>query len=227
MKKGTVLVTAIICAIGFPVVLWFTFYGTVLADHPSLYFNQKIFYFHVPTAFIMFASVFTCGIYSILFLKKRKPEHDDIANASAELGVVFGAIVLITGMTWGKASWDVWWQWEARLTTALLLWMIMLAYVLVRKYGGPGAERLGAGLGVFAMLDVPLIYISVHIWRTVHPKTSVVPGLQGKMKIAFWLGVLTFIAFYILLLKARVAMIRTQRGIDEVRERALDTGLID
>jgi len=227
MKKASIYLTAAIAAFGLPIVLWMAFFQTPLSDHPALYFNQKIFYFHVPCAFMMFASVFTCGIYSILYLRKRKPHHDDLAFAAAELGVVFGAIVLITGMVWGKASWNVWWQWEARLTTALLLWMIMLAYVLVRKYGGPGSERLGAGLGVFAMADVPLIYISVHIWRTVHPKTSVVPGLQGTMKIAFWLGVLTFTAVYILLLRTRVSILTGKRSLEEAREHALDIGLID
>jgi len=227
MKKGMVFVTAALAAVGLPVVLWLAFYVTPLQNHPTLYFNQKIFYFHVPSAFMNFLAVFICGIYSILYLRGRKPEHDDIASAAAELGVLFGAIVLITGMIWGKASWHVWWQWEARLTTALLLWMILLAYVLVRKYGGPGSERLGAGLGVFAMLDVPLIYISVHIWRTVHPKTSVVPGLQGSMKLAFWLGVFAFLMLFLLLLRVRVAMQRSSRMVNEVRERALDLGLID
>jgi heme exporter protein C len=227
MNRGTVIVTAVLCAIGFPAVLWLAFYEAPLADHPALFFNQKIFYFHVPSAFMMFAAVFVCGIYSLLFLRKRKPEHDEIANSAAELGVLFGAVVLVTGSIWGKASWNTWWEWEARLTTALLLWMIMLAYVLVRKYGGPGSERLGAGLGVFAMLDVPLIYLSVHIWRTVHPKTSVVPELEGKMRIAFWVGVATFIAFFVLLIKVRNSLGRAERLLHDVREQAFDAGLLD
>jgi heme exporter protein C len=105
--------------------------------------------------------------------------------------------------------------------------MIMVAYVLVRKYGGPGSERLGAGLGVFAMLDVPLIYLSVHIWRTVHPKTSVVPGLQGNMRIAFWLGVASFIALFVLLMNVSIAVARARRQLEDVRERAFDAGLLE
>jgi heme exporter protein C len=225
MKLGTVLVAAVLCAVGFPLALWMIFYKTPLID--QMYLHQKIFYFHVPCAFMLFVAVFVCGIWSIRYLRHRKPEHDEVAQAAAELGVAFGLIMLVTGSIWGKAAWNTWWDWEARLTTALLLWMIMLAYVLVRKYGGPGAERLGAGLGVFAMLDVPLIYLSVHIWRTVHPKTSVVPGLDGTMRTAFWLSVLVFTGFFVLLLKVRIALGRGQRQLNEVREHALDSGLLD
>jgi heme exporter protein C len=227
MKSRSVPIAAALAALGLPATLWYAFYRAQLADHPALYFNQKIFYFHVPSAFMMFAAVFVCGIYSILYLRRRKPEHDEIANAAAGLGVLFGAIVLVTGSIWGKASWNTWWEWEARLTTALLLWMIMVAYVLVRKYGGPGSERLGAGLGVFAMLDVPLIYLSVHIWRTVHPKTSVVPGLEGDMRIAFWLGVASFIALFVLLMKVSVGVARARRRLEEVREHAFDAGVLE
>lgn len=225
MNKTGVLIAAALAAIGLPAALWLAFYRAPLLD--QLYFNQKIFYFHVPSAFMLFVAVFVCGIYSLRYLRKRNPDHDEVASAAAELAVVFGAIVLITGSIWGKAAWNMWWDWEARLTTALLLWMIMVAYVLVRKYGGPGSERLGAGLGVFAMLDVPLIYLSVHIWRTVHPKTSVVPGLQGTMRIAFWVAVAAFVALFVLLMKVRLAIGRGRRQLDDVREAALDAGLFE
>src|SRR5690606_32417585 len=115
----------------------------------------------------------------------------------------FGAIMLVSGSIWGKAAWDVWWDWDARLTTALLLWMTMVGYVLVRRYGGAGAERLAAGLAVFAMVNIPLVYFSVRIWRTLHPQTSVVPQLAGSMRIAMWSSVLLWTVFFVLLLRVR------------------------
>jgi heme exporter protein C len=192
-----------------------------------LYFNQKIFYYHVPSAFMLFAAVFTCGISSLLFLRARKPGYDVVAEAAGELSVLFGAIVLVTGSIWGKAAWNHWWEWDARLTSSLLLEMLMIAYLLVRKYGGPSADRLSAGVAVFAMVDVPLIYFSVNIWRTIHPKTSVVPGLAGQQRVAFWLSVSLFAMFFGLLLATRVAYGRARRRLVEVRERALDAGIIE
>ena len=135
--------------------------------------------------------------------------------------------MIVTGSIWAKAAWGKWWVWEARLMTALLLWMIMLAYVLVRKYGGPGSERLGAGLGVFAMIDVPLIYMAVHIWRTQHPKTSVVPGLDGTMRATFWMSVLLFLGVFVVMLLTYSSLGRAGRKIEEVREHALDSGLLE
>ena len=225
MKKGLFLATAALCVAGFPLALWLVFYQAPLQD--QLYFSQKIFYFHVPSATMNFIAVFVCGIYSILYLRQRNPRHDDVAAAAAELSVMFGAIVLVTGSIWGKAAWNVWWQWDARLTSALLLWMLMVAYVLVRRYGGPGSERLAAGLAVFAMVDVPLIYMSVNIWRTIHPETSVVPGLRGMMRVTFWSSMLLFLVFFILLMRARLAVGRARRALDEVREQAVDGGVLD
>ncbi len=141
--------------------------------------------------------------------------------------MLFGAIVLVTGSIWGKAAWETWWQWDARLTSSLILWLIMVAYVIVRKYAGHGGERLAAGLGVFSMVNVPLVYFSVRIWRTLHPKTSVVPSLDPAMRAAFWLSVLTFTIFSVLLVIARVGQVRVLRRLREAREAALDAGLIE
>jgi heme exporter protein C len=219
------IVCGLVCAVGFPAALWLAFFRAPLMD--ELYFSQKIFYFHVPAAFMMFVAVFVCGIWSILYLRGRQARHDEIAHAGAELAVLFGAVVLATGSIWGKAAWNVWWQWDARLTSALLLWLIMLAYLLVRAYSGPGFERLAAGIAIFGMADVPLIYGSVNIWRTIHPETSVVPGLQGTMRVAFWVSVIVFVAFFVLLLQARLAVGRGERLLAEAREHALDSGLIE
>lgn len=225
MKRGLVIACAAICVIGFPVSLWGIFFKAPLLD--ELYLNQKIFYYHVPSAFMLFAAVFVCGIWSVLYLRKREPRYDDVALAAADLAVLFGAIMMFTGVVWAKAAWGKWWIWEARLMSALLLWLIMLAYVAVRRYAGPGSERLAAGIGLFAMIDVPLIYGSVNIWRTQHPNTNVVPGLDGTMRIVFWSCVVLWAALFIVLFQLRLWLGRGDRLLRDAREHALDAGLIE
>src|SRR6186713_115488 len=101
---------------------------------------QKIFYFHVPSWIAMFTAILVCGVASVRYLIARKPASDHLAIAAAELAVVFGLIGLVTGPLWGRKAWGVYWQWDAKLTTALVLWLIFVAYNLLRRYGGPGSE---------------------------------------------------------------------------------------
>ena len=136
---------------------------------------QKIFYFHMPPAMLMLLSAIFCGIVSGLYLIKRRPVYDWIACASAELTVLYGAMAMVTGPLWARKAWGVWWVWDPRITMSLLLWMIFVSYLLLRRYGGPGSETLSAGLAVFGMATSPFVYLSVNIWRTIHPLTTVVP----------------------------------------------------
>src|SRR5919201_1903042 len=167
---------------------------------------SKIFYFHVPAWFAMFAAVFVCGIESAIFLFRRKPAADRVAVAAGEIAVLFGFMGLVTGPLWARKSWGVWWQWDARLTMALLVQLTFVAYLLVRKYGGPGSDKLAAAMAIFGMFNVPFVYVSVNIWRTIHPKTTVVPTLGPGMRGAFWFCVLAFMALYAALLAARVRL---------------------
>ncbi|MBL4636422.1 MAG: cytochrome c biogenesis protein CcsA [Kofleriaceae bacterium] len=228
MKKAVPLYigTAALCMVGFAYTLYQIFYVAPLAQAP-LYYNQKIFYYHVPCAFMLFAAVITCGIASIKYLRKREERWDDVAFAAAEVAVMFGLIVLVTGVLWAKPAWDKWWVWDARLTSALLLWMTMLAYMLVRKYGGAGAERLAAGLGIFAMINIPLVYASTRLWKTNHPSANTVPSLDSSMRAALWLSVLLFTFFFILLLRLRIDAQRAERRLYRCREMALDAGLFE
>lgn len=225
MKRALVLVCAVAAAGLFVLAPYWIFFRAPLAY--ELFVNQKIFYYHVPAAWVMFLSVFVCGIASIGFLKTRNPAWDDVASSAGDLVVLFGAIVMTTGPIWGKAAWGVWWVWDARLTQSLLLWMIFLAYSLVRKYGGAGSERLGAGLAIFGMVDVPLVYFAVNFWKTQHPSTKVVPTLEGDMRTALFLGLGAFTAFYVVLLAARVGVVRGQRRIAAVEDVAIETGALE
>jgi heme exporter protein C len=177
---------------------------------------QKIFYFHVPSAMVMFASAFVCGIGSAVFLSRRRPGADRVALAAAELVVLFGIIFLVTGPLWARMAWGVWWQWDARLTSTLVLWMIFLAYLLLRRYGGPGSDRLAAGLALFGMANVPFVYWSVNFWRTLHPKTTVVPSLHPSMRPAFWWSTVAFFLLFSALMALRVRLEEQRARLEDV-----------
>ncbi|MDB4971468.1 MAG: ccmC [Myxococcales bacterium] len=186
---------------------------------------QKIFYYHVPSAWICFLSAFVCAAGSAMYLFKSSEAGDRLAVSAAELTVLFGSCMLVTGPLWGRKAWGVYWVWDVRLTTALLLFIIFIAYLFARRYGGPGSRKLCAGLALFGAADVPLIYFSVSIWRTIHPKTTVVSSLGRGMGIPFAFSMLTFTILYIALLEMRMALERARARVDELHIEAEDAGL--
>lgn len=177
---------------------------------------QKIFYFHVPAAMTMFAAAFVCGIASAVYLFGRRPQADRVALAAAELTALFGIVVLITGPLWARKAWGVWWDWDARLTSTLVLWLIFQAYLLLRRYGGPGSDRLAAGVALFGMANVPFVYWSVEFWRTLHPKTSVLPTLQPGMRGPLWFCVAAFLGLFVLMLLARTRLETRRVELEEL-----------
>src|SRR5215217_6308467 len=177
---------------------------------------QKIFYFHVPSWFVMFSGAFICAIASIAYLAKGRRESDHYAVAGAELAVVFGLIGLITGPLWARKAWGVWWEWDVKLTLALVVWLTFVAYLLLRRYGGPGSEKLAAGVGIFGSANIPFVYYSVNWWRTIHPKTSVVPTLGAGMRGTFWFCVASFMLLMVLMIAVRVRLERHRVLLDEL-----------
>ena len=175
---------------------------------------QKIFYFHVPSWMVMFTSAFVCGVASVTYLFTGNRSADRYGLAAAELTVVFGIIGLITGPLWGRKAWGVWWQWDARLTMSLVLWLIFVAYLLLRRFGGPGSDKLGAGLALFGMANVPFIYVSVNYWRTIHPATSVVPTLPFEMGVPLWFCVAAFTLLFVVLLQMRARLARQEARLE-------------
>jgi heme exporter protein C len=172
---------------------------------------QKIFYFHVASALTMFLSAFVAAIAAATFLFGRKAAADRIAASAAELAVLFGLIVMVSGPLWARKAWGVWWQWDARLTSTLVMWLVFHSYLLLRRYGGPGSEKLSAAVAVFGGALVPFVYWSVNMWRTVHPTTNVIPTLDASMRGPFYFCVLTFFVLYALLLAVRTSL-ETQRA---------------
>ena len=177
---------------------------------------QKIFYFHVPSWIVMFTAAFLCGVASAVYLFKQKPAADRLAAAAAELTVVFGLIGLITGPLWARKAWGVWWQWDARLTSALILWMIFVAYLLLRQYGGPGSQKLAAGMALFGMANVPFVYWSVNVWRTIHPTTNVVPTLVPGMRGALYWCAMAFVLLFVMLVTTRVRLEAQRAQLDRL-----------
>jgi heme exporter protein C len=178
---------------------------------------QRIFYYHVPSAIVMFASAFVCGIASAIYLAKRSPKADRVAIAGAELVVLFGIIVLVTGPLWARKAWGVWWDWgDVRLVTSLVLWLIFVAYMMLRRFAGPGSDVLAAAVGVFGMANVPFVYWSVNVWRTMHPKTTVVRSLAPEMRIPFYWCFAAFVCLYVALLLLRVRLEKSRNELEAV-----------
>jgi heme exporter protein C len=181
---------------------------------------QKIFYFHVPSWMAMYTAIAVCSIASAIFLFGNNKTADAYAVAGAEVAVLFGLMGLVTGPLWGRKAWGVWWQWDVRLTTALLMELIFIACLLVRKYGGPGSEKLAAATALFGGATAPFVYKSVDIWRTVHPKTSVVPELlKGSMPgsgLPFIFSAIAFVLLATLLMMLRVNLAKRQMALDDM-----------
>jgi heme exporter protein C len=191
---------------------------------------QRIFYFHVPMAWIAYLAFFVVLLGSVGYLWKHDPRWDRLARSSAEIGVLFTTLVLITGSLWGKPIWNTWWTWDARLTSTLVLWFIYVGYLMVRAYTSDQerAARFGAVLGILGFADVPIIHYSVVWWRTLHPEPVVVresPQLPPEMLIALLVSLVAMTLVYATLLVYRTYVERLE---DENRalEESLEHGAI-
>jgi len=177
---------------------------------------QKIFYYHMPSAWMFLTASIMCGVASVRFLASGDARHDRTAWAAAELAVVFGLLTLVTGPLWARKAWGTWWVWDARITSSLVGWMIAWAYLILRRYGGPGSEKLAAGLALFGTANVPFIYISVNYWRTIHPATTVVPKLPFSMGVPLWFCVSSFLFLFVLLMRLRIRVAEQQARLDAI-----------
>ncbi len=177
---------------------------------------QKVFYFHASAGFALFTGAFVCGLASLSYLMGRTPTADRVAVVGAELAVLFGLIVLVTGPLWARKAWGAWWTWDTRLTLSLLTWMIFLSYLLLRRFGGFGAERMAAAVGIFGMAVVPFVYVLVNVWRTMHPSTTVATTLPPGMRGPFLFCVGAFQVLFLTLLIARVRTHEVSAALDRL-----------
>jgi len=198
--------------------LMFAYSPIAIANAPyesTMLLVQKIFYYHFPTWIALTFAVTVCTIASAVYLFRGTPAADRLAFAAAEVTVVFGLFGLVSGSLWGRKAWGVWWQWDARLTMAFLLELIFFGYLVVRKYGGPGSDKLAAAMGIFGGATAPFVYKSVDWWRTIHPKISVVQTLVPEMWYVILFCTLTFLLLCALLLAARVRLETLRAELDE------------
>ncbi|HPG41233.1 MAG TPA: cytochrome c biogenesis protein CcsA [bacterium] len=188
---------------------------------------QRIFYFHVPSAWVSFLAFFVVCLTSILYLKTGKDKWDRLAAASAEIGVLFIVIVLITGPLWAKPVWGTFWTWDARLTTSFVLFLIYAAYLMLRSYAvnSERGARLAAVFGIVGFADVPIVYMSIRWWRTLHPQPVIAggegSGLAPQMLTALLVSLLAFTVLYITLLKIRYDESALQREILQLKEQLI------
>jgi heme exporter protein C len=185
---------------------------------------QRIFYWHVPSAILglIFPYVNFFASVAFLYLRRRNPlaalVADAWAVAAAEVTVIFTSICLATGMLWGRASWGIWWAWDARLTSLLLLWLLYVSYILTRRLSATGQTgTVGAVLSVFAAIDVPIVYYSIQWWRTQHP-SPVLTGdgqMDSRMWVAFGWNSLAWIMWSILIVVFRFALERRRQTVDQ------------
>lgn len=188
---------------------------------------QRIFYLHLPLAWISYLAFFIVFVSSIAYLVQRSPRWDLLARASAEIGVVFTTLMMITGSLWARPIWGTWWSWDARLTTTLVLWFIYVGYLMLRSYVADEERgaRYAAVLGIVGFLDVPIIHQSVTWWRTLHPAPVVLapggPAMPPQMLETLALSLLAFTLLFCWLLKQRLRLEQLSHDVRDLREDAL------
>jgi heme exporter protein C len=186
---------------------------------------QRIFYFHIPLAWNAFLAFFIVFLFSIIYLVKRDPKWDRIASSSAHIGVVFTTLAIIAGAIWAKPIWGVWWTWDPRLTATLVLWLIYVAYLLIRSYV-PNSEtgaRFGAVVGIVGFLDVPIVALAITLWPTEHPQPVIFTGgLAPSMVLTLMVSIVAFTVLYVFMLLQRINFKNAQNEVKKIRQDLAD-----
>jgi heme exporter protein C len=177
---------------------------------------QKILYVHVPSAWVAMAAFFVVFLYSVLYLWRRNPNHDLAAAAAAEVGTVFTALAIAQGSIWGRPTWGVWWTWDPRLTTTAIMLLIFAGYIALRAFTEDEERRArwSAAAGVLGFINVPIVFMSVRWWRTIHQVQSSMDTVSGEYLRGWVTNVVAFsvLALFLILLRYHIAR------LDQVRE---------
>ena len=187
---------------------------------------QRIFYVHVPVSILSFLGFLVCALAGIGYLIRRTERWDRVAHASAEVGVVFVTLALVTGMIWARPVWNAWWQWEPRLTTTLILWFIYVAYLMIRQYAPtPQQGRTWSAIvGIIGFVDVPIVYYSVQWWQSIHPRQVIGPeaaegSLEPIMAQILVFSLVATLALFTYLMLERVGLRTIEDRLSELRRR--------
>jgi heme exporter protein C len=177
---------------------------------------QRIFYFHIPLAWIAFLAFFVVFVASIMYLKTRNKKWDFIASTSAEIGLVFTTLFLATGSIWAKPEWGVWWTWDSRLTSSLILWLIYIAYFIVRSYISEEGQRarFSSIIGIIGFIDVPIVVITIFLWRTAHPR---IEAMDPRVTATLMVSIAAFTALYFLLFSYRVLIKQDEDELNRLK----------
>ena len=180
---------------------------------------QKIFYFHISSALTLFLAFGVTCLFSILYLIKRVDKYDTIALVSTEIGIVFGVVVFTTGPIWARFAWNTWWNWEPRLTSALILWLTYIGYLILRSALAEEKKRVySAVLGIIGFLNVPIVYFSVELWQGgLHPDTTTKMNLPPTMQIAWLISWFALILLYLFLLMFRYRAEQMKLELDTIQ----------
>ncbi len=186
---------------------------------------QRIFYFHVPSAWSAFLAFGVVFVASIQWLRTRNPRWDAIAVSSAEVGIVFCTIALITGSIWAKPTWGTWWDWDPRLTTTLILWLVYVSYMMLRTAVDNPARRasLSAVVGIVGFIDVPVVFMSIRWWRTVHPVVLGSGGfsMDSSMVATLMVCLVAFTLLYFHILRLRISLEKQRNEVHRLRDLVL------
>lgn len=191
------LILLAVTLVGIAVTVWMAFFYAptdAIEGQP-----QRIFYVHVPVAWVGMLAFVVMAVAGIGYLKSKDERWDWIARAAAETGALFITLALISGSLWGRTTWGTWWSWDPRLTTTLILWFVYVGYLMLRTYMGrtPASARVGAVMSIICVIDVPIIYESVNWWRTLHPTAEI--GTPGALPPAVVLTLLVSLTVFTLL----------------------------
>lgn len=180
---------------------------------------QRLMYIHVPAAWLAMLSFFVVFVMSVLYLVQRDLRWDRVAASSAEIGVVFTALTLLLGSLWGRPTWGVWWTWDPRLTTTAILLMIYVGYLLVRSFADDPEKRArwAAIVGIVGFVDVPIVYLSVLWWRTLHQPPSSPRSMAGEFVYVLLLNVAAFTLLYIYLMVRRYRIAVAESHLEELQ----------
>ena len=184
---------------------------------------QKIFYYHVSAALTVFVAFGVNCVFSIKYLIQRKPNDDLLAGAAAELGIIFCTIALLSGPIWARYAWNTWWNWEARLTSTLVLWLMYIGYFILRSALEGDRRRIySAVLGIIAYLDVPIVYYAVDIWQGgLHPDRGTKWSLEATMRHTWMVALLALILLFTFLLIVRYRMKKAQARYEAIQQQHL------
>ena len=183
---------------------------------------QKIMYVHVPAAWMAFLAFFVVFVYSVLYMWKQNENHDLLAASAAEVGAVYTGLTLMLGMIWGRPAWGVWWVWDARLTSTLVLFLIFVGYLALRSFVDDAVQRAkwSAAVGAIGAINVPIVYMSVKWWRTLHQPQSSPGTLDPAFTLGLRLNAIAMLLVLIYFIRRRYEIARTERAVEHLAEAA-------